>query len=70
MISLDDFGAALGIEEEYLADAHAIFCEELAGPQKTLAARAADLAHGLRGLGVPEETVSAAVCQLRMERRR
>lgn len=70
MILIDDFAHALSLDEDMIGDAYEIFCEEVRAPSKTLAARAADLAEGLRQIGLDEQAVAAAVQQLAMERGR
>lgn len=69
-MTAEEFGAAVGIDGDLLAPAFEVFCEELAVPQKTRAARCADLAAGLRSLGIPEPAVYTAVGELVRERRR
>ncbi len=69
-MTCEEFGARVGLDGELLAPAFEVFHEELAHAQKTRAARCADLAASLRGLGVPEEIVHAAVLELASEQRR
>ncbi|WP_280246152.1 hypothetical protein [Nocardia abscessus] len=66
----DEFAATLGLDGQLAADAYEVFRDELRAPQKTLAARCADLAEGLRRLDLTEEIVYDAVQTLAMERRR
>lgn len=66
----EEFAAAVGLDGELLDPAHEMFCDELAIPRKTRAARCADLAAGLRRLGVPEEIVYTAAHELAKEHRR
>lgn len=63
-MTIEEFGAALGVEPPLLAPAYELFGQEARMPRKTRAARAADLADGLRHLGVPEHAVHIAVHEL------
>lgn len=69
-MNIDEFNATVGLDGDRLPDAYEIFREELTVPRKTLAHRSADLAGGLRRLGLDEEAVYAAVLTLARERRR
>lgn len=70
MMSLDEFAAAVGVDDEHRDAAYQMFCAELTAPRKTLAHRSADLADGLRLIGVDETTTYTAVHVLAQERRR
>jgi hypothetical protein len=69
-VTRDEFAATLGLDGQIAADAYEVFRGELRAPQKTLAARCADLAEGLRQLDLTEEVVYDAVQTLARERRR
>lgn len=69
-MSLEEFRDATGIDDALLVEAHAIFTEEVDAHMKTFAARAADLADGLRGIGADEDAVSLTVRLLAEARRR
>jgi hypothetical protein len=69
-VTLDEFSAAIGFDGDQLPTAFEVFQEESTAPRKTLAARTADLAAGLRLCGLDEDAVAAAVTALAMERRR
>jgi hypothetical protein len=69
-VTLKEFSAAIGFDGEELTAAFEVFQEELTAPRKTLAARTADLAAGLRLCGLDEDVVATAVTTLAMERRR
>lgn len=69
-MTIDEFAAATGLDHPLLGPAYQVFREELDVPRKTRAARCADLAVGLRRLGVPEDIVYVAVSELAKESRR
>lgn len=69
-MDVTEFALQIGIDTDQATDAFALFEEELNTPRKTLAARAADLAAGLRRLDIDEAAVHVAVCALAAERRR
>lgn len=66
----EEFAAAFGLDGELAAAAYGMFRDELDEPRKTLAARCADLAEGLRRLDLTEDVVYDAVQALAMGRRR
>ncbi|WP_280473310.1 hypothetical protein [Nocardia asiatica] len=66
----EEFAATLGLDGQLAADAFEVFRDELRAPRKTLAARCADLAEGLRRLDLTEEVVYSAVQTLAEVRRR
>jgi hypothetical protein len=65
-----EFAALIGLDTSLAAPAYEVFTEELAVPRKTRAARSADLADGLRRLGIPEDQVYLAVGELVRKSRR
>lgn len=69
-MTVDEFASTVGLDTALAAPAYEAFTAELATPRKSRAARCADLASGLRRLGVPEPAVYTAVHALAMESRR
>lgn len=63
-MTFDEFAAAVDIDPRLAEPAFAVFQEELSVPRKTRAARCADLAEGLRNLGVAEDCVYLAAGEL------
>jgi hypothetical protein len=70
MRTIEEFELSLDVHGDELTEAYEIFRGELTVPRKTLAARSADLAAGLRQLGLDESSVAMAVQLLALERRR
>ncbi|WP_306365435.1 hypothetical protein [Nocardia sp. CC227C] len=63
-MTMDEFADVTGIEDP---NAFEVFAEELAA-RKTLASQTADLADGLRRIGIEEDGVLQAVTLLARER--
>lgn len=69
-MTVDEFAATVGLSGALLEPAYERFSEEVGAPRKTRAARCADLAAGLRRLGVAEDIVHTAVHELAKGSRR
>lgn len=70
MMTVDEFATAVGLDPALAAPAYEVFTHELGAPRKTRAARCADLAEGLRRVGVAEDRVYFAVAEMVRESRR
>lgn len=69
-MTVEEFATTVGLDPALAGPAFEVFAQELAAPRKTRASRCADLAEGLRRVGVAEDRVYFAVGEMVRELRR